>query len=63
MELFAYLDAGTGSIIIQAIIGAVVGVGIFLKAFWGRITGFFKRGGSPTEQPKTKTSKPTKANG
>jgi uncharacterized membrane-anchored protein YitT (DUF2179 family) len=37
-----YLDAGTGSIIIQALIGGLVGGLFALKIFWGRISTFFK---------------------
>ena len=33
----AYIDPGTGSIIIQMIIGGLVGVGIAVKVFWFRI--------------------------
>lgn len=29
MDYFSYLDAGTGSVIVQAVIGAVAGVGLF----------------------------------
>lgn len=36
----AYIDPGTGSIILQAIIGTVVGVGIAVKLFWHRILKF-----------------------
>lgn len=32
-----YLDPGSGSIIAQAIIGALVGVGISIKVFWYKI--------------------------
>jgi hypothetical protein len=35
-----YIDPGTGSIIIQAIVAAVVGVGIAVKLFWHRILKF-----------------------
>ena len=35
----AYVDPGTGSFVIQGIIAAVVGAGVALKMFWGRITG------------------------
>ncbi|HPF69645.1 MAG TPA: hypothetical protein PLQ13_03150 [Candidatus Krumholzibacteria bacterium] len=35
----AYIDPGTGSFVIQGIIAAVVGAGVALKMFWGRITG------------------------
>lgn len=31
MKLFAYLDPGTGSLILQAVIGVIAGAGIFFK--------------------------------
>jgi len=34
---FLYLDPGSGSIIFQAIIGALVGVGIALKIYWEKL--------------------------
>lgn len=37
-----YLDAGTGSILIQALIGGLVGGLFALKIFWNRIKNFFK---------------------
>ena len=37
----AYLDPGTGSIIIQVVIGAAVGGLFAVKLFWSRIKGFF----------------------
>jgi len=36
-DAYAYIDPGTGTIIIQAIIGALVGIGVTLKLFWHRI--------------------------
>ncbi|HEY8108968.1 MAG TPA: hypothetical protein VIF43_03095 [Patescibacteria group bacterium] len=39
----AYIDPGTGSVIIQAVIGAVVAVGFFLKTNWLRVKTFFKK--------------------
>jgi len=36
-NVFLYLDPGSGSIIAQAIIGALVGVGISVKVFWYKI--------------------------
>ena len=36
-DAFAYIDPGSGSIIIQMIIGALVGVGIAVKVFWFKI--------------------------
>ena len=36
-DAYAYIDPGSGSIVIQAIIGALVGVGITLKLYWYKI--------------------------
>ena len=40
--VFAYLDPGSGSIIIQAIIGAIASALFFIKMFWFKIKKFFK---------------------
>jgi len=39
---YAYLDAGTGSYIIQALIGALLGGIITIKHYWKSIRDFFK---------------------
>ena len=36
-EAYAYLDPGSGSVIIQMLIGALAGVGITLKIYWHKI--------------------------
>ena len=36
-EAYAYIDPGSGSMIIQMLIGALVGVGITVKIYWHRI--------------------------
>ena len=36
-----YLDAGSGSIILQAVIGVVVGALVAIKIFWHQIKAFF----------------------
>jgi len=36
-DAYAYIDPGSGSMIIQMIIGALVGVGITLKIYWYKI--------------------------
>lgn len=46
---FAYLDAGTGSMIIQLIVGAFVGGMVFLKFYWYRFKAFLT-GTSPEER-------------
>jgi len=42
-DAFAYIDPGTGSLIIQIIIGALAGIGITLKIYWYKIKQKFKR--------------------
>jgi hypothetical protein len=37
MDLLAYLDAGSGSIILQAVIGGFAAAAVALKLFWRRI--------------------------
>lgn len=39
----AYLDPGTGSIILQAIIGGLAMGAVTAKLYWSKITDFFKR--------------------
>jgi len=34
---FAYLDPGTGSMLLQVILGGVAAVGVALKLYWHRI--------------------------
>lgn len=41
---FAYIDPGTGSIILQAVLGAVLGIGIVVKTYWAKIVRVFKSG-------------------
>jgi len=36
-DAYAYLDPGSGSIIVQAIIAALVGVGITVKLYWEKL--------------------------
>jgi hypothetical protein len=38
-----YLDPGSGSMIIQMVIAAVLGVGVAIRVFWKNIKGFFNR--------------------
>lgn len=41
LDAAAYLDPGTGSIILQGIIAALAVVGMSLKHYWHRIQAFF----------------------
>lgn len=45
---FAYLDPGSGSMIVQAIIGAVAVGGLTLKVYWRKIWSFF---GKSSDKP------------
>ena len=36
-DAYAYIDPGSGSMFIQVIIGALVGVGIAIKMYWAKI--------------------------
>ena len=36
MRLFAYLDPGTGTIIVQAVLGGVAGVAVLFKTVGGK---------------------------
>jgi hypothetical protein len=42
-DAFAYLDPGTGSIIIQGIIGAVAGGLVVGRMYWHKFKSFFAR--------------------
>jgi hypothetical protein len=37
----AYLDPGSGSILVQLLIAALLGIGIAMRASWGKIKGWF----------------------
>ena len=39
----AYLDPGSGSVLIQLLIAGLLGAAFIVKASWSRIKGFFSR--------------------
>jgi hypothetical protein len=39
----AYLDPGSGSILLQVILAALLAAGVFIKVFWKKITSLFNR--------------------
>ena len=46
---YAYLDPGTGSIIIQSLIAAIAAGAIVTKTYWYRIQLFFSKPGTDDE--------------
>ena len=40
---YAYIDPGTGSVILQAIVGLFFAGAVTMKIYWGKIISFFKR--------------------
>jgi hypothetical protein len=40
---FAYIDAGTGSMIVQAVVAGAAGLAAFLKFRWGSIRARFSK--------------------
>lgn len=53
MDVIGYLDAGSGSMILQMLVGGIAAVGVTMKLYWQRIKAFFKRDGGtePVERP------------
>lgn len=39
----AYIDPGTGSVLIQGIIATVAAVGVTLRLYWHKVTSIFRR--------------------
>jgi hypothetical protein len=37
----AYLDPGSGSMLLQVLLGGVAGVAVILKLYWGRVLSLF----------------------
>jgi hypothetical protein len=40
-DAFAYLDPGTGSMLLQVILGGVAAIGVALKLYWHKIMSLF----------------------
>jgi uncharacterized protein (DUF2062 family) len=41
--LDAYIDPGTGSMVVQGIIAAVAGTAVMIRVYWARIRAFLSR--------------------
>ncbi|ETA69830.1 hypothetical protein [Candidatus Pelagibacter ubique] len=49
---YAYLDPGTGSIILQAILGAIAAGVSYCAFYWNKVKNFFKKNNSKKEKTK-----------
>lgn len=49
MPAYAYLDPGTGSILLQGLIAAIAASTATVSLYWSRIKSFFGKGDSPVE--------------
>ena len=58
MEVFAYLDPGSGSVLLQALLGGIAGAVVAVKMFGKRVfrTLAFWKKDEPEEQPETTTA-------
>jgi hypothetical protein len=54
INILAYIDPGTGSIILQALVASVVGAAIAVKLFWHRILKFLGLRKSSTPESSNK---------
>jgi hypothetical protein len=51
--VIAYLDAGTGSVLVAALAGGLAGIAVLLKLYWHRILGIF----SPKHRAKAQAAR------
>ena len=49
--VFAYIDPGSGSMILQLLLAGVAGLGMAVKLYWRRITGIFRRTKATPNEP------------
>jgi hypothetical protein len=50
MIILAYIDAGTGSLLIQMLAGGIAGLAVFVRFRWGTVKGWFKQGEDPEQE-------------
>jgi len=41
--LIAYLDPGSGGLLLQLLLGGVAGIGVLLKLYWKKIRSWFSK--------------------
>jgi len=53
-QALAYLDPGSGSMILQVVLGGLAGAALVIKAFYRHFINFFKKPSKKEEQPASK---------
>ncbi len=43
-EAMAYIDPSAGGLLVQLLLGGLAGIGVVVKLYWGKITGYFRKG-------------------
>ena len=58
---FAYIDPGTGSMLLQGLLAGVAGLIVVLKLYWFKIKNFFvpKAADTPSSDPESADEKPS----
>ena len=56
--IIAYLDPGTGSIILQTAVAGFFGALVAIKIYWSKITGFFRKDKDDSSAAAKETDKP-----
>jgi hypothetical protein len=51
LPAYAYIDPGSGSLLIQAIVGAIAAVGVTLKLYWHKLKVFFSQDTVEKDKP------------
>ena len=60
-DAFAYVDPGTGSMMLQMIGAAVIGVAFYLRSFRSYLAGLFGRRKSSESEKKSEAQSPTES--
>ena len=56
---YAYLDPGTGALIVQVVAGVILGAIVTFKLWWSRLVGLFRKRGENAEEDKTELDEKT----
>jgi len=58
-RMLAYIDPGSGSFVLQAIVAGLAGVIVAVNAYWTRIKRFFGASGEKEDAETSTSAKPT----